>query len=111
MWALSSWRSSTVDVAERRGGEIAGDVSEAAVGGADFAVLQFEGDGGLAGDFVGNFGGAESDEDVVMAMAVHQGGGVGSDFHLEDAHVLILQSEVVRRLGGDFNFWGFGQRR
>jgi hypothetical protein len=78
------------DDAERCGGEVAGEVSEAGVGGADFAVLQFEGDGGLAGDFVGDFGGAESDEDVVVAMAVQQGGGVGSDFYLEDADVLIL---------------------
>ena len=45
-------------VAKWSRGEIAGDVREAAVGGADFAVLQFEGDWGLAGDFVGNFAGA-----------------------------------------------------
>ena len=64
--------------------------AEPALRGADFAVLQFEGDGALAGDFVGDFGGAESDEDVVVAMAVQQGGGVGSDFYLEDADVLIL---------------------
>jgi hypothetical protein len=31
---------------------------------------------------------------------------VSGDFNLKDADVLILQSEVVRRLSGDFNFRG-----
>ena len=93
-------------VAERRGGEVAGEVSKAAVGGAGFAVLKLERDGGLADNFVGDFAGAETDENVVVAMAMDQGRGVSGDFNLKNADVLILQSEVVRRLSGDFNFRG-----
>jgi hypothetical protein len=93
---------------ERRGGEVAGDVSEAAVGGTDFAILHFEQDGGLAGDLVGDVSGANGDENVIVAMAVQQSGGVRRDVHLKDAHVLILQSQVVERLGGDFDFCGLG---
>ena len=41
--------------------------------------------------------------DIVVAMAVHERGRVGRDFHLEYADVFIFQGEMMAGLGGDLN--------
>ncbi len=48
------------------------------------------------------------DGEVVVAVPVHQGVGVGRDFDVVDADVFVFQREVVVGLGGEFDFGGDG---
>ena len=77
---------------------------EVAIDGANFTILEIESHGLFSLDLIGNLCRAEGYEYVVVAMAMHQRGGVRRDFYLEDPHILILQSQVMRRFGGDFDF-------
>src|SRR5260370_7868277 len=47
---------------------------------------------------------AECDEDIVVAMAMHEGRSMGCDLDLEDANVFIFQDKVVRWFRSDFDF-------
>jgi hypothetical protein len=84
------------------------DVGEGGAGEADVAVGEFEGDGGLVLDGVEDFGAAQGDGEVVVAVPVHQGFVVGRDFDVEDAHGFVFEGEVVVRLVGNFDFRGDG---
>ena len=68
------------------------------------AVLQLERDWRFAFDCVHHLGRAQRDEDIVVAVPVHQGVGVRGDVDVEDADVLVLKDQVVVRLGSDFDF-------
>ena len=94
------------DVAEGLIAEIARDVGEGGGREAGFAVAELEGDGRLVFHSVDDLGIAESDVDVVMAVPVHEGVGVGRDVNLEDADGLIFEDKVVVWLGDDFDFGG-----
>ena len=65
---------------------------------------QFEFDGGLAFDFVGDVGGAERNIEIVVAMAVHERGVVVGNFHFENANEFVFEGEMVMGFIGDFNF-------
>jgi hypothetical protein len=94
------------DVAERVGADVADGVGEGGGGEADVAFGEFGGDGWLVEDGIGDFGGSEGDGDVVVAVPVHLGFGVGIDLNVEDADVLIFEDEMVVRLVGDFDLGG-----
>jgi hypothetical protein len=94
------------DVAEGIVGKIAGDVGVAGGEESGLAVLQFDGDGIFALDGVDDFGGAEGDVDVVVAVAVQEGVGVRRDIDGEDADLIVGEDEVVVGLGGDLDFGG-----
>ena len=94
------------DVAEGLIAEVAGDVGEGGGGEAGFTVLELDGDGRLVLDLVDDLGGAEGDLEVIVAVPVHEGVGVGRNANVEDADGLVFKDEVVMRLGGDFNFRG-----
>jgi hypothetical protein len=96
------------DVAEGLVAEIAGDVGEGGGGEAGFSVLKLDGDGRLVFDGVDDFGGAEGDVDVVVAVPVHESFGVGSDLDVEDTDGFVFEGEMVVRLGGDFDFGSGG---
>ena len=49
---------------------------------------------------------AESDEDVVVPVMVHEHGRVGREVNLEHAHVLVFEQQVMAGLGGDLDFGG-----
>ena len=51
-----------------------------------------------------DFGGAQGNEHIVMAVMMHQSGGVRRDFHFEHAYEWIFQDEMMVRFGGDLNF-------
>src|ERR1700687_2534917 len=46
---------------------------------------------------------AECDENIVVAMAVHQRRSMGRDLNLEDAHGFIFQDKVVRWFRSDWD--------
>ena len=94
------------DVAEGLIGEIARDVGEGGGREVGFAVAELDGDGRFVFDGVDDFGVAEGDVDVVVAMPVHEGVGVGRNVDVEDADGFVFKCEVVMRLGGNFNFGG-----
>ena len=74
-------------------GEILGDVGEGAGDEDGFAVLKFAQEWGFADDFVFDPGGAQDDEDVVVAVMMHEHGGVGREFDLECAHVRVFEQQ------------------
>ena len=80
------------------------DVGESGGEEVGVAVVELDGDGILALDFVDDFGGAEIDVDVVVMVNVHQRFGVRSDFNGEDADLIVGEGQVVVRFGGDFDF-------
>jgi len=94
------------DVAEGRVATILSDVSEVAGGEAGLAVFQREVNGGFALDFVGELRVAERDEEVVVAMTVHEGGVVRGDFDFKDADVFVVEGEVVVAFVGNLDFGG-----
>ena len=51
-----------------------------------------------------NLGGAQGDENVIMAMMMHQGRGMRRDLHLKHPYEWILQREMMRRFGCDLDF-------
>jgi hypothetical protein len=81
------------DVAKGLIADVAGDVGEGGGGEAGVAVLELEGDGRLVFDGVDDLGGTERDGDVVVAVPVHQGVGVGRNFDIEDADGFVLEGE------------------
>ena len=81
------------------------DVGEVAGDQGDLSVLQLGGGGGLALDFVDDFGSAEHDVDVVVTVGVQKRVGVGGDVDEEDAGLGVLEDQAVVGLGGDFNFF------
>jgi hypothetical protein len=85
---------------------IADYVGEASRREPNLTVLQFGGDGIFPFDRVDDLGRAEHDEDVVVAMPVHERVGVRGDSDVEDADLGVLEDEVVVWLGGDFDFCG-----
>ena len=96
------------DVAEGLGAEVADGVGEGGGGEADVAVGEFDGGGRLVLNRIGDFGVAEIDGEVVVAVPVHLSFGVGIDLDVEDAYGFVFESEVMVRLGGDFDFGGLG---
>jgi len=92
------------DVAEGRVATILSDVSEVAGGEASVAIFQRQVNGGFALDFVGELRVAERDEEIVVAMTVHEGGIVRGDLDFEDADVFVLQGEVVVAFVGNLDF-------
>jgi hypothetical protein len=97
-------------VAEGLAGLIAGYVGEGGGREAGFAVLELEGYGRLVLDLVDYFGCAEGYVDVVVAVPVHQGVGVGRDINVVDADVFVFERQVVVRLGGEFDLGSEGLR-
>jgi len=97
-------------VAEGLVGLVADYVGEGGGGEGDLAVLEFDGYGRLVFYGVDYFGGAQVDGEIVVAVMVHQGVGVGWDFDVVDADVFVFESEVVVRLGGEFDFGSCGLR-
>lgn len=93
-----------VDDAEGLVAEIAGLVGEVAGEESGLSVLQFDGDGVFAQDFVGDFGIAERDVDVVVVVPVHQSLGVRRKFCGEDTDLGVGEGLVVVGLGGDFDW-------
>ena len=77
-------------VAERLVASVAGYVGEGGWRETGFAVLELEGYGGLVLDLVDDLGWAEGYEDVVVAVPVHEGVGVGRDFDVVDADVFVF---------------------
>jgi len=77
-------------VAEGLVGLVADYVGEGARGEGDLAVLEFDGYGRLVFYGVDYFGCAEVDGEVVVAVMVHQGFGVGGDFDVVDADVFVF---------------------
>jgi len=96
------------DVAEGLGAEVAHGVGEGGGSEAGVAVGEFDGGGRLVLDRVGDFGVAEIDGEVVVAVPVHLSFGVGVDLDVEDADGFVFEREVMVRLGGDFDFGGLG---
>ncbi len=99
------------DIAEGSVGEVLGRVRQRSGREFGVAVLQPEMDGRLAGSVALYVAGTDGDKDVVVTMPVDQGGGVRRNFDLEDAHVGVLESEVMVGLGGDFDFLGSKEGR
>ena len=94
------------DVAEGRVGPVARYVGEVARGEAGLAIFESGVNGRLAFDFVGDLRITESDEKVVVTMAVHEGGFVRAHFDLKDADVLVFEGEMVVGFVGDLHFGG-----
>ena len=94
------------DIAEGLSREIAGHVGEPGGEQVGVAVLELDGDGILALDRIDDFGRAEVDVDVVVAVNVHQSLGVRSDFNGEDTDLIVGEGLVVVRFGADFDFGG-----
>ena len=92
------------DIAEGLVGEILCDVGEPAGEEPGFAILQRELDRRLSRNLVFHDGRSQGDEDVVVAVTVHERGRVGRDFHLEHAHVLVFERQMMTGLGRDLNF-------
>jgi len=93
------------DVAEGTVGNIAGDVGVAAGEESGLAVLEVDGNGIFALNGVHDFGIAEGNVEVVVAMAVQERVGVGGDVDVEDADLRVLEDQAVVGLGGDFDFF------
>ena len=55
-------------------------------------------------DIVLDFGGAQGDENIIVAMMMHQRICVRCDLNLEHAYKWILQHEMMVRFGGDLDF-------
>ena len=49
---------------------------------------------------------AQSDEEVIVAMPVHERRLVRSNLNFEDANLFILKSRMVGRFGGDLHLGG-----
>ena len=104
---LDGWRVGVVvqefdgDIAEGLLGKIVRGVGEASHEEAGIAVFEFELDRRFGRDCVFDFTVAQSDEDVVVVVAVDQGLGVWGDFDFEDTDVFVFQNEVVGGFGGD----------
>ena len=94
------------DVLEGMVIHVARDVGEGGGEEASVSVGKRDGNGILAFDRVDDFGGAEGDIDVVVAVPVHQRVGMSRDFDVEDADVIVGKNLVVVRLGGDLHFRG-----
>ena len=77
-------------VAERLVGAVAGYVGEGAGRETGFAVLEFEGYGRFVFHLVDYLGWAQGYEDVVVAVPVHEGFGMGRDFDVVDADVFVF---------------------
>jgi len=55
---------------------------------------------------------AQCDEDVVVAMTMHECRGMGSNLNLEDAYILVFNDKVVRGLRGDLDLGsGLGEQQ
>jgi hypothetical protein len=72
----------------------------------DIAFGEREPDGVFAGNGVDDLGGADRDEDVVVAMPVHQSLGMRREVDVEDADLIVGEDDVVVGLDRDFDFWG-----
>jgi hypothetical protein len=69
-------------------------------------------DGRLSRDFVGDVSVTQRDRDVIVAMAVHEGRGMGRDLDLKNAHIFVFESHVMRGLSGDLDFCcGLGKQQ
>src|SRR6266403_180325 len=58
----------------------------------------------LTFDVVSDVSIAECDEDVVVAMAMHEGRSMGRDLNLEDANGFVFKEKMVRGFGRDLDF-------
>ena len=66
---------------------------------------------GLVFDFIGDVGRTHRNEEIVVAMAVHERGVVGGDLHFENANEFVFEGEMMMGFIGDFNFGsGLGAR-
>ncbi len=94
------------DVPEGLRREIAEDVGEGGGHEADVAVGQRERYWRFAFDGVDDLGGAESNEDVVVAVIVHESLRVRRDVDVEDADLIVDECLMMVGLGGDFHVGG-----
>lgn len=69
-----------------------------------FAIGEPEVHRGFALNFVRDVSIAERDVNIVVAMTMHERRSMGRNFNLEDAEVVVFQSQVVRGFRGDFDF-------
>ena len=76
---------------------------------AGVAVDEVEFDGVASLNLVGNVGCAQRDEQVVVAVPVHECRLARRDLDFEYANLVVLECEMVGRLGGDFDFGGLGE--
>ena len=97
-------------VRERPVAQVFGYVGEVAFGEADFSWLEPEGGWRLSGNFAGDRGWSQSYEEVIMMMAVQEGGRVWGDFDFKNPDPGVLKDLVMRGFGGDFYF-GLGMER
>lgn len=93
-----------INVAKGLVAKIADDVDDAAGEKSGLSILQFDGDGVFALHGVEDFGVAEVDVNVVVAMAVEKSFAVRRDLDGEHADLGVGEGLVVVRLGGDFDF-------
>jgi hypothetical protein len=89
------------DVAEGSVGVVAGDMGEAAAGEVDFTVLENEMGFWLAKDGVGDVGGAEGDENVVVVMLMELSFAKRRDFDEISSHVGVFNLQVMMRFAGN----------
>jgi len=92
-------------------GKILGDVGEIGRDEAGVAVDEVELDGIASLDLVRNVGCTQCDEEVVVAMPMHERRLVRRNLDFENANLIVFESEMVRWLCGDFNFGGLGEER
>ncbi len=90
-------------IAKRLVGEIPGDVGKVSRCKSGIAIRESDVRGWLALDFVGEVRVADGDEDVVVAMAVHERGSMGRDLDFEYTYIFVVDDQVVRGFSGDLD--------
>lgn len=65
--------------------------------------------GRFAWDLVAYVGISQRYDEIVVAMAVKQGHGMGRNHHMEYPHEIVLQHHAMRRFGGYFDFRSLAQ--
>ena len=91
-------------------GEIFGGVGEGAGDEDGFTVLKSAQEWGFADDIIFDLRGGEDDEDVVVAVVMHDHGGVRREVDLEGAGVGVFEEQMMAGLGGDLDDRGCGLR-
>ncbi len=72
------------------------------------SILESAQEGVFADDVIFDLGRCEDDEDVIVAVVVHDHGGVRREINLESARVRVLEQQVMAGLGCDLDDWGGG---
>ena len=86
------------DVVERAIAFIGSGVGKVARRVADFAIVQVQWHRLFPHPRVDNVRITQRDDEIVMAVAVHQRGGLGRDCHVEYADVFVLKNQVMTGL-------------